>query len=110
MAQSADDMQEEGFIDKPDELLPAWFTGRMMNDVWSFGLLTVTNHVFYIESITAIHRDANGEVWLDVKLQEGSNKPFGELPGTTLVGAPTSRTDATIKASHVVAAFELADT
>jgi hypothetical protein len=91
--------------------LPAWFTCRMMNDNWHFGLLTVTNHVFYVQEITAIRRDANGDLWLDVQLHKGANDAFtGAVPGARLVGAPCSRTEATIRASHVVAAFELADT
>ncbi len=91
--------------------LPAWFAERMMNDVWHYGLLTVTNHLFYVKQILAINKDSNGELWLDVELEQGSDYKFKDaILGATLVGAPTSRTKATIKASHVVAALELADT
>ena len=93
------------------DLLPAWFTGRMMGDSWHFGLLMVTNHLFYVQSITAIRKDANGDLWLDVELWQGGNELLAsKVPNATFVGAPTSRTSATLNARHIVAALELADT
>ena len=89
------------------EILPAWFTGRMMNDDWCFGLLTITGHLFAIRTITSIHQDASGDLWLDVELCTDESTCQSGLPETTLVVAPTERTTATIKASHVVAAMEL---
>lgn len=90
--------------------LPAWFTTRMMKEPGHYGLLAVTSQLFYVKQILAINRDANGELWLDVNLEWGSSYTFkDDVPGATLVGAPTSRTKATIKASHIVAALELRD-
>lgn len=90
------------------ELLPAWFTERMTEDQWHFGLLTVTGHLFYIETINSIRQDASGELWLDVELWKKDDVVPVTVPGVTPFYSPTERTSATIKASHVVAAFELA--
>ena len=94
------------------DLLPAWFTERMMDDQWHFGLLTVTGHLFYVQTINAIRQDASSDLWLDVESWDdaGSAADSQKLANMVPVHAPTSRTKATIKASHIVAAFELADT
>ena len=96
-------------VEKPP-LLPAWFAERM-TDEWHYGLLTVTGHCFYIERIVSVKQDAAGELWLDVDLHETGLVGLQEIPHMKLVYSPTKgRTRATIKASHVVAAFELLDT
>jgi hypothetical protein len=89
------------------ELLPAWFTERMTIDTWFFGLLTVDGTIIGIERIEAIKQAADGSIWIDVQLldSEYSNSSIKKL-----FLAPTSRTTASINTSHIVAAFELADT
>jgi hypothetical protein len=89
------------------ELLPAWFTERMIGDVWFFGLLTVDGTIIGIQRIEAIKQAADGSIWIDVQLldSEPSNSS-----GKKLFLSPTSRTSASINTSHIVAAFELADT
>ena len=47
------------------EVLPAWYTARMMQDQWYFGLRTVDGHVIAIRKITAISDDGK---WMDVNL------------------------------------------
>ena len=107
---SATEDHGDGFVDEC-ALLPAWFTYRMMQDSWHFGLLTVTNHLFYVQRITAIRRDAAGDIWLDVDLWPDRNEFLaGKVPNATFMAAPTSRTNATLNARHIVAAVELADT
>ncbi|CAN5729743.1 hypothetical protein BH23CYA1_BH23CYA1_00930 [soil metagenome] len=91
----------------PKEILPVWFTERMMGDEWSFGLMTTTGVVICINSISSISQAADGSIWLDVDLMPDEVTP---VSGMTMFCAPTSRTKASLNASHIIAAFELADT
>lgn len=84
------------------KLLPGWFTDRMMTDSWSFGLMMSNGMTIGIQDIQKVWQAADGSVWLDVTLLSG------EYDGVWT--APTTRTTASINASHIVAAFELADT
>lgn len=91
----------------PKEILPVWFTERMMGDEWSYGLMTTAGVVICITSITALHLAADGSIWLDVNL---ISDEVPSMSGMTAFCAPTSRTKASINASHIIAAFELTDT
>jgi hypothetical protein len=88
------------------DLLPAWFVGRMMDDTWLFGLLLSNGQTLPIQHIEAVHRAADGSLWLDVLMAERGSVL---TPGKYLY-APTSRLHASVNAAYVVAAFELADT
>ena len=99
--------------DEPDvvracQLLPAWFTDRMMTDNWTFGLLTTTGDTIVISSILNVSVGASGEVWLDVDLMTPIDGM--EMEGMKFFWSPTNRTRASIAARHIVAAFELAET
>lgn len=89
------------------QLLPAWFAERMMEDSWTFGLLTTTGVVICIQRIISINQATDGSIWLDVELTPDDVDPVAEL---AMLCSPTSRTKASINSSHVVAAFELSDT
>ena len=89
------------------ELLPAWFVKRMMTDAWHFGLLTTSGTVIGIHQIHRTYQAADGSIWIDVELM--SVYP-PEVPANSIFIAPTSRTQASINTSHIVTAFELADT
>jgi hypothetical protein len=111
MTQSAQDYMD---FDRGAALLPSWFTHRMTDDEWYFGLLLSTGAVMCISTIRAIKCDAAGALWLDVTLLTDTpdcciakDHAIRKLPMMT---APTTRTDATIRADAIVAAFELADT
>lgn len=88
-------------------LLPAWFSERMMSDCWSFGLLLLTGDTICIKQITNISQAADGGLWLDVIMMDA--KPVYGFGGNLLV-SPTSRSKASINASHIVVAVELSDT
>lgn len=90
------------------ELLPAWFTSRMMTDNWTFGLLTDTGITVSIATILGVHQAADGQLWIDVELSDA--RSIWEHPQLNILKAPTSRTQASIAVNHIVAAFELADT
>lgn len=104
--------QQSSDVDFPEcaELLPAWFSERMMSDVWSFGLLMITGDIIAISSINNITKDASGNLWLDANFLLDSPLSMEDINGHKLLIAPTSRTTISINSSHVVAAFELADT
>jgi len=95
------------------ELLPAWFSERMMCDQWSFGLMLDTSFVLAIKTIDCVSVDHNGNIWLDVEMLESME--FTSLTRCGIepdrfITSPTSRTEASVNACHVVAAFELCDT
>jgi hypothetical protein len=90
-------------------LLPAWFTERMLNDQWYFGLLLVTGEVIGIHCIRSVIQAGDGSIWIDAEMfeeDEGGHEAFGRKVRT----APTKRCAISINANQVVAAFELADT
>lgn len=89
-----------------------WFLRRMMNDNWCFGLLLTGGIMVAITHILRTRVTRDGTLWIDVEMMDGKDihgmmaipVPF------TVVGAPTSRTDASINAAHIIWAIELADT
>ena len=89
------------------ELLPAWFVKRMMTDAWHFGLLTTSGTVIGIHQILRTYQAADGSIWIDVELMSVYPPAVAE---NSMFIAPTSRTQASINTSHIVTAFELADT
>ncbi|MDJ0900590.1 MAG: hypothetical protein QNJ55_17445 [Xenococcus sp. MO_188.B8] len=103
------ELEREYEIEKYIKLLPAWFTVRMLCDTWVFGLLMITGDIIAIQCINSIKQDASGNIWLDATLQDNHN--FAQdVQSHKVFIAPTSRTDISINSSHVMAAFELADT
>jgi hypothetical protein len=94
-----------------NELLPAWFTERMMGEEWLYGLLTVAGDIVAIRRINKITRDAAGHLWLDVRLaayNEANGVYDVDNPrAQKVIVAPTERRDATVNAAHVVLAFEM---
>lgn len=92
-------------------LLPAWFTPRMLDDEWAFGLLLVTGVVLGISHIERVVQAADGSLWLDVDMMENyASVSIHKDFWSSVVVAPTSRLRASVNAAHVVAAVELADT
>ncbi len=89
------------------ELLPAWFVKRMMTDAWHFGLLTTSGSIIGIHQIHRTYQAADGSIWIDVELMSIYPPTVAEA---SMFIAPTSRTQASINTSHIVTAFELADT
>jgi hypothetical protein len=95
-------------------LMPGWLSGRMMAGGWAFGLLTVNGTVICVERIDKIWQAANGDVWFDVTLLRDCPISAQGRDSASIIGgrpfvAPTERVTASVNASHVVAAYELAD-
>lgn len=100
------DDQDDPFV--PNDLLPAWFVPRMMSDQWYFALALSNGQTVGIECINKVRAGENGDVWIDVTLLEKDNAWSSAYPDTFF--APTTRTYASINASHIVMAYEIADT
>lgn len=97
-------------IEAQTKLLPAWFTERMMNDNWTFGLKLVSGEVLVIRQIEAIKQAADGSLWLDVEMADYCTWLNQTATGAgRLIFAPISRTTASVNAAHVVAAFDLGE-
>ena len=102
----------EDQLPQPDELLPAWFTTRMMSDVWVFGLIIGPRTMVVISTIHAIRQDANGGLWLDAEMHDDVGfEAEKNFPGWNFITAISGdRDDISINASHVIGALELAST
>ena len=88
------------------DLLPAWFVGRLADDVWPIGLMCVGNVIINIDGISRVYQAADGKVWLDgsladVLLRHPDYKSFSGL---------CSRKTVSINTSHIICACEAADT
>lgn len=85
------------------EVLPAWYTKRMMEDQWYFGLQTSDGHAIAISKITAISDDGQ---WMDVELLTKEEVP--QLDGRNLIAAVADdRREASIKINNIVAAYDI---
>lgn len=85
------------------EVLPAWYTTRMMMDQWHFGLVTNDGHTIAISNITAISDDGQ---WMDVELLTNDEVP--EIEGTSFITAVAAdRRTASIQIEKIVMAYEL---
>jgi hypothetical protein len=104
-----EDQEMQARIEAAQKLLPSWFIIRMMSDSWYFGLLTVNNTIIGIQCIDGVSQAADGSIWMDVTLLD-TNLLRTDVLQQDIIIAPTSRTRASINASHIVAAFELEDT
>jgi hypothetical protein len=88
------------------EVLPAWYTTRMMQDHWLFGLFTATGQMVAIKQIKAISDDG---LWMDVELaQKDETDPFAAIYKVPVIHASgTDRTTASIQIDTIVAAIDL---
>lgn len=87
------------------EILPAWYTRRMMDDHWLFGLQTNDGKLIVIRNIRAVSDD--GE-WMDVELAEKDDTDHvGEDRGELVYAVAHDRTEASIRISNIIAAYDL---
>lgn len=93
--------------DAASQPLSAWFYERMSEDSWQFGLLLDTGITLAITHIQNISHAADGSLWLDVEMMSSHPTQYAD---ESVWISPTSRTVASVAVSHIVAAFELADT
>jgi hypothetical protein len=91
------------------ELLPIWFSIRMIGARGSFGLLLTTGDVLRITTVTALHESQHGTILLDVLLDTAGFPEGVDQAWRTkhYLGAPIpGATIATVNLAHVVAAVE----
>jgi hypothetical protein len=91
------------------EVLPVWFSVRMIDLRGSFGLLLTTGDVLRITTITALHESPQGVILLDVLLDTAGVPDSVDQAWRTkhFLGAPIpGATMATVNLAHVVAAVE----
>ncbi len=86
------------------EVLPAWYTRRMMDDHWLFGLQTNDGKVIVIKRIKAVSDDAQ---WMDVELAEKDEADHLTERGTLVFAVAGDRTIASIRIANIVAAYDL---
>ena len=88
------------------EILPAWYTSRMMSDTWLFGLLTSTGQMVVITRITALSDDRN---WMDVELAERTDLTSVEknYRAELICAVGPDRRRASVQISNIVAAIDL---
>lgn len=97
-----------GMIDdygKAAEVLPAWYTGRMMSDNWLFGLYTSDGCVILIHQILAISDDGK---WMDVELVDGeTGAEYENIFPRVISAMAKDRPKASIQIANIVAAVDL---
>jgi hypothetical protein len=105
---------ESRFVDPEEcELLPAWFTTRMMNDVWQFALVMKGKVIIPISHITNVCQDESGNLWVDAEVISKEDASFwlkDKFGSYEIFEMPSSRNQLTIQADEITMAFELADT
>lgn len=90
---------------KAAEVLPAWYTERMMQDYWLFGLLMRDGRTMAIKQITAISDDGR---WMDVELAEANEvENLSNQWGPFVTAIAHDRLKASLQISTIVAAVEL---
>jgi hypothetical protein len=98
-------------ITDPDhaaELLPTWFSGRMIGERGAFGLLLTTGDVMRITSIMAVAA-SDGLTFVDVLLDHAGVPEGVDLAWSQkhFLGAPVpGATLATVNVAHVIALVE----
>ena len=88
---------------KAIEILPAWYTERMMQDQWYFGLLTTDGSVIAIGNIAAISDDGK---WMDVELLTNDEVPK-RINQEFMTAVAKDRRRASIQIEKVVMAYEI---
>lgn len=90
---------------KAVEVVPAWYTSRMMDEHWLFGLLVADGRVITIKKIKAVSDDGQ---WMDVELAEAdeAEKHAAKL-GKPVYAVASDRTTASVRVASIVAAVDL---
>ena len=85
------------------EILPAWYTGRMMEDQWWFGLQTTDGSLIAFSTINSVSDDGK---WMDVELLTSDEVP--DIAHKNIVCAVADdRRNASIQIDKIVAAYDL---
>jgi hypothetical protein len=94
-----------GDMSRAAEILPAWYTQRMMGDYWLFGLWTVSGQMIAITRITGVSDD--GE-WMDVELANKDELAMRDDDEQRIIYNVTGdRPAASVKIANIVTAMEI---
>ena len=85
------------------EILPTWYTERMMRDQWYFGLVTSEDQIIAISNITAISDDGK---WMDVELLTNDELPSDDRK-KYITAVADDRRSASIQIEKIVMAYVL---
>lgn len=85
------------------EILPAWYTGRMMMDQWRFGLRTTDGSLIAFSTIHAISDDGK---WMDVELLTEDEVP-DKRQSNIICAVADDRRRASVQIDKIVAAYDL---
>lgn len=88
---------------KAAEILPAWYTSRMMQDQWYFGLVSTDGHTIAIGKISAISDDGK---WMDVELLT-SDEVSDDRNTKFITAVADDRRSASIQIEKIVMAYEI---
>lgn len=87
------------------EVVPAWYTSRMMNDYWLFGLQMANGQTFAVNQIDAISSDG---VWMDVTLATSDEVSHVEQRyEPIMVAVADDRRSASLRIDRIQSAFDL---
>ena len=86
------------------DILPAWYTKRMMSDDWLFGLLSVSGDILVINKITGL--SDNGD-WIDVQLALESELNVKIKNNSCIFAVSDDRREASVRVKAIATAFEL---
>jgi len=90
---------------KAGEVVPAWYTSRMMDEHWLFGLVVADGRIIAIKKIKAVSDDG---AWMDVELAEADEaEEHAAKFGKPIYAVAPDRTTASIQVSSIVAAMDL---
>lgn len=95
-----------GDMSRAAEILPAWYTQRMMGDYWLFGLWTVSGQMIAITRITGVSDD--GE-WMDVELANKDELAMRDdnEQERLIYNVTGDRPSASVKIANIVTAMEI---
>lgn len=96
-------------LKKAEKLLPAWFVPRMMMDEWFFGLVMTNGDILAVQTIDQVSQAADDTIWLDIYLLTDDYVSMKDLREFRVVTALEDRQRASVNASHVLYALELAN-
>lgn len=87
------------------EVVPAWYTERMMQDWWLFGLQMTNGQLIAVNQISSISSDG---VWMDVTLAtEDEIEHVDQRYRPVTVAVAADRRNASLRIDQIQAAFDL---
>ena len=104
---SPENGQPDGKVDESSNLMPSWFTEKMMNIAWDYGLMMTNGKILCVDLIERIERCSDGEIWLYVRMHD--EKSYGGNWDDRVFLVPSKLKKAIIRASQVMFAFELTE-